>query len=154
MAVPSRHSTSADPILALLPSETEIGRYKTLLDTLSAWTPLFAGCRALDFGASWGTSMVALIRRGASQVVRVEPNTLRAKKEGQSLMAKVAPDAKAFLIRTPNTALLPFVDGKFKFILSNSVLEHILQPWVGRYPRWKLQKMGSAWGTKAGQERP
>jgi SAM-dependent methyltransferase len=82
--------------------------------------------------------MVALIRRGASEVVGVEPNALRAK-EGQSLVAKAAPDAKAFLIHTPNTALLPFVDGEFKFILANGVLEHIPQP-RGLYIRelWRV----------------
>ena len=36
MAVPSPHSIPVDPILALLPSDTERGRYKTLLETLSA----------------------------------------------------------------------------------------------------------------------
>ena len=71
--------------------------------------------------------MVALIRVGASEVVGVEPNPLRVK-EGRALIAKAAPGAKAFLTHTPDTAALPFVDGEFRFILANGVLEHIPQP--------------------------
>jgi SAM-dependent methyltransferase len=126
MRVPP-HPTLVDPILALLPSETERGRYETLLDTLSAWKALFAGFRVLDFGASWGTSSIALIRQGASEVVGVELNLFRVE-QGRELVAKAAPAAKVSLIHTPDTAVLPFADGEFVFILANGVLEHIPQP--------------------------
>src|SRR2546421_11482880 len=126
MRVPP-HPTLVDPILPLLSSETERRRYETLLDTLSAWKTLFTGCRVLDFGASWGTSLIALIRLGASEVVGVEPNPSRVE-QGRALVAKAAPDAKASLIHTLNTATLPFADGEFLFILANGVLEHIPQP--------------------------
>jgi SAM-dependent methyltransferase len=71
--------------------------------------------------------MVALIRLGASDVVGVEPSPHRVA-QGQALIAKAAPGAKASLIRTPDTASLPFSDGEFVFVLANGVLEHIPQP--------------------------
>ena len=126
MRVPP-HPILVDPILPLLSSETERGRYETLLDTLSAWKALFTGCRVLDFGASCGISMVALIRLGASEVVGVEPNPAQVEL-GRALLAKVAPDAKASLMHAPDTATLPFADEEFVFILANAVLEHIPQP--------------------------
>jgi len=116
-----------DPILALLPSDTERGRYETLLDTLSAWKALFNGRRVLDFGASWGTSSIALIRLGANEVVGVEPNLSRVE-QGRELIPKAAPAAKVSIIHTPDTTALPFADGEFAFILANGVLEHIPQP--------------------------
>jgi SAM-dependent methyltransferase len=120
-------SMSADPILSLLPSETERARYQTLLSTLSKWKALFIGRRVLDFGASWGTSAVALIRSGASEVIGVEPSLSRVE-QGRELVIKAVPAAKVSIICTPDTTALPFVDEEFAFILANGVLEHIPQP--------------------------
>lgn len=117
----------ADPILDLLPSETERQRYLTLLETLASRRALFADARVLDFGASFGTSAVALIRSGAGAVVGVEPSPVRIA-QGLELVAKAAPGAKVSLICTPDTTALPFEAGEFAFILANGVLEHIPQP--------------------------
>jgi|RhiMetdeSRZDD1v2_1073273.scaffolds.fasta_scaffold07280_9 cyclopropane fatty-acyl-phospholipid synthase-like methyltransferase len=119
--------TIADSILPLLPSETERGRYENLFNTLSERKSLFAGHRVLDFGASWGTSMIALISLGAREVVGIEPSRERIE-QGHRLLAKAIPGAQALLIHAADTAALPFVDGEFMFILANGVLEHIPQP--------------------------
>lgn len=120
-------ATRVDPMLQLPGSEVERGRYETLTSTLSAWKALFDGCRVLDFGASWGTSSIALIRVGASEVVGVEPNLERVKR-GRKFVSGVAPAGKVALIHTPDTRVLPFGSGEFAFILANGVLEHIPQP--------------------------
>ncbi len=116
-----------DRILGFLPSEIERARYRTLVETLVERQALFAGARVLDFGASWGTSAVALMTVGAGEVVGVEPSASRIE-EGRDLIAKVLPAAKVSLLHTPDTATLPFADSEFPFILANGVLEHIPQP--------------------------
>lgn len=121
------HSSIADPIYALLPSVIERERYATLLETLASWKPLFTGHRVLDFGASWGTSLIALSRLGASEIVGVEPSPTRVER-GRKMLAKATHEAKISLINIQNTAQLPFANGEFKFILVNGVLEHIPQP--------------------------
>lgn len=117
----------SEPVLDLLPSETERARYSTLLAALSERRALFAKRRVLDFGASWGTSAIALARQGAAEVVGVEPSIARIE-QGRALIAKVAANAKISLMHTPDTTALPFADGEFVFILANGVLEHIPQP--------------------------
>jgi SAM-dependent methyltransferase len=116
-----------DPMLALLPNDTERGRYTTLLKTLDTWRHLFAGKRCLDFGASWGTSMVALVRQEAAEVVGTEPSADRVA-QGKSRIARAAPGAKLSLIQTSYEPSLPLNDGEFAFILANGVIEHIPQP--------------------------
>jgi ubiquinone/menaquinone biosynthesis C-methylase UbiE len=123
----SQPFVSGDPMFALLTSDIERGRYETLLHTLDAWKRLFSGSRVLDFGASWGTSAVALIRAGASEVVGVEPDLSRIER-GRELIARAAPSARVSLIHTPDTTALPFADGEFSFALANGVLEHIPEP--------------------------
>jgi len=120
-------STPVDPMLALLPTDLERGRYCTLLDALLTRKVLIAGHRVLDYGASWGTSSVALSRSGASEVVGVEPSASRVE-QGRALVAQAAPTTRISLIHTPDTKALPFPDGEFMFVLANGVLEHIPQP--------------------------
>lgn len=117
----------ADPYLSLLQSETDRERFETLLRTLAGWQGLFAGKRVLDFGASVGISLIALLRLGAVEVIGVEPDRGRVDR-GQDLLARAAPGAKASLIHVPNTRHLPFADGEFGFVLVNAVMEHIPQP--------------------------
>jgi 2-polyprenyl-3-methyl-5-hydroxy-6-metoxy-1,4-benzoquinol methylase len=126
----------------LLASDTERWRYKNLLRTLIAWRTLFNGRRVLDFGASWGTSAVALIDAGAAEVVGVEPDLSRIEK-GRTLISKAAAKAKITLFHIPDTAALPFSDDEFSFVLTNGVLEHIPQPRDG-YIRelWRVVSRG------------
>jgi len=109
---------------ALLPSDIERERYRTLLTTLGAWRDLFHGRRVLDFGASWGTSMLALSRLGASEVIGVEPDAERVER-GRALIGAVAPGLT--LLHIEDTSRLPFTN-EFEFVLANGVLEHIPQP--------------------------
>src|SRR5262245_32185762 len=83
-AVPPR---SLDPLLPLLPSDTERQRYLTLLEALASRRELFVGRRVLDFGASWGTSSIALMRSGAGEVVGVEPSAERTE-QGRDLVGR------------------------------------------------------------------
>jgi SAM-dependent methyltransferase len=112
---------------ALLPSDTERGRYENLFQALSSWQELFGGRRVLDFGAAWGISTVALIHAGAGEVVGVEPDAERVGK-GLTAISEVAPDARITLLHTPDTSALPFADNEFSFALANGVIEHIPQP--------------------------
>lgn len=120
-------SATDDSVLANLPSDVERDRYKTLLSTLSGWDRFFVGRRVLDFGASYGTSLIALLRLGADEVVGVEPDPSRVER-GQRLLAEAVPGANASLLYTPDTSELPFNSGEFSFILANAVFEHIPQP--------------------------
>jgi ribosomal protein L11 methylase PrmA len=43
-----------------------------LLTTLDAWGNLVSDRRALDFGCSWGTSVVALFKAGARHVIALD----------------------------------------------------------------------------------
>jgi len=128
LAVHRSSEAFVDAILPLLPgTQTERDRFRTLVETLAAWKPLFAGRRILDFGASWGTSMVALLLLGSKEVIGVEPDGDRVKK-GQAFLAEIAPSELLTLLHTPETASLPFSEGEFDFVLVNAVMEHIPQP--------------------------
>lgn len=117
-----------DAVMGLLPGgERERDRYRTLLATLAQWRQLFAGKRVLDFGASWGTSMIALLEMGAREVVGIEPDAKRVR-DGLELFASVAPTAPLSLSHSADTAALPFRTGEFDFVMANAVLEHIPQP--------------------------
>lgn len=131
-----------DPYARLLESETDRERLETLVQTLSEWQELFRGRRVLDFGASVGISLIALLRLGAVEVVGVEPDGARVAR-GKDLLARAAPDAKASLIHVPDTRKLPFPPGEFGFVLVNAVMEHIPQPRMD-YIRelWRLVSPG------------
>jgi ubiquinone/menaquinone biosynthesis C-methylase UbiE len=115
-----------DPILPLLNSDTERVRYRVVLLELLERTSLFRGQRVLDFGASWGTSAVALIRAGASEVVGIEPDLERVA-QGCELVQKLGLTGRVDLRHCADTSQLPFSDGSFPFVLSNGVIEHIRQ---------------------------
>jgi ubiquinone/menaquinone biosynthesis C-methylase UbiE len=116
-----------DALLPLLPSDVERQRYSSLREILATRMRLFAGRRVLDFGASWGTSAIALARSGAREVIGVEPDSARIEK-GHTLIAQSAPHALISLYHVPDTSTLPFADGEFPFILANGVFEHVPQP--------------------------
>jgi ubiquinone/menaquinone biosynthesis C-methylase UbiE len=114
-----------DPVLSLLPSDSERSRYHLVLNGLLERISLFCGQRVLDFGASWGTSAIALIRAGASEVEGVEPDVGRVA-QGRELLHKVGLIGQVDLRYCADTSRLPYADGTFPFILSNGVIEHIL----------------------------
>jgi cyclopropane fatty-acyl-phospholipid synthase-like methyltransferase len=124
------------------PTETERLRYETLLSNLVAWRHLFVGQRVLDFGASWGTSAIALARAGAGEVVGVEPDAARVD-EGRERVAREGLSMRISLVHTADTQALNFSDGAFPFVLSNGVLEHIPQP-RDRFVKelWRLVRRG------------
>jgi ubiquinone/menaquinone biosynthesis C-methylase UbiE len=115
-----------DPILPLLNSDTERVRYRVVLLELLERASLFCGQRVLDFGASWGTSAVALIRAGASEVVGIEPDVERVA-QGYELVHKLGLTGRVHLKHCADTSQLPFSAGSFPFVLSNGVIEHIRQ---------------------------
>lgn len=126
--VSAASGTLTAAVMERLPGgERERERYRTLLATLTQWRDLFAGRRALDFGASWGTSMIALYEIGAREVAGVEPEEKRVA-EGQKLIAAVAPGTPLSLTHVADTGSLPFASGEFEFVLANAVFEHIPQP--------------------------
>lgn len=108
-------------------SATEKDRYLTLKETLEGWRHLFCNRRVLDFGASYGLSMCALLELGASKVIGVEPDWERVK-QGREIFRELGISSKALLLHTPCTTGLPFADSSLDMVLANAVLEHIPQP--------------------------
>ena len=107
------------------PDHPDTGRYRTLLGTLSRLRQHFVGCRVLDYGASHGLSMAALLELGAASTVGVEPDEDRVI-EDRRILAEYG--ERAELLHVPDTTALPFDDGSFSCVLCNAVLEHIPQP--------------------------
>lgn len=112
---------------ALVRDEIERARYRTLIASLRPHQRLFAGKRVLDFGASSGLSMAALLTLGASHVTGVEPDAERVR-TGLRLLSVLQMESRSHLIHVSDTGQLPLADGGFEFVLVNAVLEHIPQP--------------------------
>ncbi len=69
--------SQAERFISYEPDDTERGRYISLLSTLCELRPFIESRRILDFGASYGLSICALLETGASYVVGVELDKLR-----------------------------------------------------------------------------
>lgn len=108
-------------------SDTEKKRYGILVETLTKYRYLFEGKRVLDFGASWGTSAIALSELGAKEVIGVELDADRVR-EGNALISSKGLSDKVTLIHSSDTSKLQFNDQEFSFIIANAVFEHIPQP--------------------------
>ncbi|MCB0325165.1 MAG: class I SAM-dependent methyltransferase [Bdellovibrionales bacterium] len=136
--------TVADRFLSLLDSETERGRFRTAMEALAEWQELFVGKRVLDFGCSWGTSVIALACLGAAEVRGVEPDADRVT-HGKQFLAALGLDQRASLAHLSDTQALPFDIASFDVVLANAVFEHIPQP-RGSYIKevWRVLKPGGA----------
>lgn len=109
----------------LLWDDTTRSRYATLLQTLAPLRDHFRGKRALDFGAGFGLSVVALMESGASEATGVEIDPVYVA-DGQAAMTGY--NGRASLLHTPDTTRLPLASASYDFILCNAVFEHIAQP--------------------------
>ena len=117
-----------DPFARLLETERiEHNRYLTLLRTLEPMREHFADRRVLDYGASSGLSIAALLRLGAARCVGVEPDRERVERAARLLPAAGLAD-RAQVRYVEDTRDLQFRDDAFGFILANAVFEHIPQP--------------------------
>ncbi len=131
------------------PKETR--RYLTLKQTLEPLRPLFQSRRVLDFGASHGPGICALLELGALEVVGVEPGELWVR-HGEQILEAAGFGERAALLHVPDTRHLPFPDADFDVVLVNAVLEHIPQP-RAEYIReiWRVLRPG---GTLLVNETP
>jgi SAM-dependent methyltransferase len=117
-------------------------RYATLLQTLKPWANLYEKARVLDFGASSGLSLFALLETGAREVVGVEPDEARVR-SGRAMLDAAGCGDRATLMHLADTSALPFDAETFDFVMCNAVLEHIPQP-RGSYIRemWRVLRRG------------
>lgn len=105
----------------------EQGRYRTLKQTLEPLAGLFRGRRVLDFGASHGPAIFALLELGAAEVVGVEPGEEWVR-IGNGYFETAGFGERAKLFHVADTRRLPMADASFDMVLVNAVLEHIPQP--------------------------
>jgi SAM-dependent methyltransferase len=116
-----------DYFLRAVTDRNEQARYRTLRRTLEPLRELFEDRRVLDFGASHGPGICALLELGAREVVGVEPNRFWVD-SGLDLLAGSPYATRASLQHVPDTRSLPFESEHFDVVLVNAVLEHIPQP--------------------------
>jgi SAM-dependent methyltransferase len=118
----------------------EAGRYLTLRGTLEALSGFLRSKFVLDFGASYGLSICALVELGARWVVGVEPDKARVAK-GLNLLQSVRMRDKACILPISDSGPLPFRDGSFEVAIANAVLEHIPPPrWPYIRELWRVLK--------------
>ena len=131
-----------DVFLEQVDDPKERRRYRTLKATLEPLRPLYAGARVLDFGASHGPAVCALLELGAAAVVGVEPDA-RWVRAGEGILAAAGFGDRARLLHVPDTRRLPFAGEAFDLVLVNAVLEHIPQPraaWIREI--WRVLRPG------------
>jgi ubiquinone/menaquinone biosynthesis C-methylase UbiE len=117
-------------------------RYVTLLRTLSELRGFIAGRYVLDFGASYGLSICALLEVGASKVVGVEPDAERVER-GAKILRELEIEGRSSLLHAPKTSSLAFGDEEFDVVIANAVLEHIPQPRREHIKEmWRLVRRG------------
>jgi len=121
-------------------SEVELRRYQSAIELLRPLRSVLSE-PILDFGASYGLSMLALATVGVRDSWGVEPDGERVSK-GVEILSEVglAPER---LQRVPDTRTIPFSDSTFESVLALAVFEHIPQPrseYIAEI--WRLLKPG------------
>lgn len=131
-----------DVFLRCVDDPNERDRYRTLKQMLSGHRDLFAGRTVLDFGASHGPGICALLDLGAAEVVGVEPEEAWVR-AGQPILQAGGWGPRARLLHVADTRRLPFPDAAFDLVLVNAVLEHIPIP-RAEYIRelWRVLRPG------------
>lgn len=138
MAQPNHSLPEA--FLAELEDPSERSRLGTAVEVLTYWQSLIEG-DVLDFGASWGTSMVA-VAPYADRVIGVEPELERVEK-GRELLSRLPPSPPMQLLHIEDTTSLPFADESFDLVYVNAVFEHIPQPRDAHIREtWRLVRPG------------
>ncbi|TVP42210.1 MAG: class I SAM-dependent methyltransferase [Gemmatimonadales bacterium] len=121
-------------------SAVEIARYLSALELLAPYRRFLRG-RVLDFGASYGLSMLALTALGVEEVWGVEPCPDRVR-AGHDLLTGLGMVGTR-LQHVPDTLAIPWPDEAFDSILALAVFEHIPQPRHGYFGElWRLLKPG------------
>jgi SAM-dependent methyltransferase len=105
----------------LASNPTDQHRFEVLRNTLHDLSVFVRGRDVLDYGASDGLSMSALIDAGARSVVGVEPDLRRVQRAHE-----LFPELR--LLHVSDTRQLPFPSANFSTVVVNAVLEHIPQP--------------------------
>lgn len=102
------------------PNAIEADRYANTVSTFTALRRFIEGRDVLDYGASDGLSMCALLECGARSVKGIEPELARVER-GKALF-------NGSLLHVEDTRHIPFADGQFDVVTANAVVEHIPQP--------------------------
>ena len=106
-------------------STIELNRYVNVRESFRQLRRFYQG-RILDFGASYGLSMLALREIGLDNVDGVEIEASRVKL-GQTILQDAGADPHR-LLHVPETRHLPYDDATFGTVVANAVMEHIPQP--------------------------
>ena len=106
-------------------SLTEVKRYREALDLLGPYAGRLEG-PVLDFGASYGLSLLALATLGVEDVWGVEPDQGRVERGAKVLASSGMKGSR--ITHVADTRNLPFPDDHFGSVLALAVFEHIPQP--------------------------
>ena len=106
-------------------SPVELNRYLSVRESFRQIRRFVHG-RILDFGASYGLSMLALREIGLDDVDGVEIEAARVNL-GWIILREAGADPTR-LLHVPETRHLPYQDATFGTVVANAVLEHIPQP--------------------------
>lgn len=116
--------TGVKTFLEIERDPTEQARYRNALESFSGLRRYIQERSVLDFGASNGLSICALLQTGASRVIGVEPDPKRVLR-GQRILGELGLLEKATILPIGYAPKLDFQDTCFDTVIANAVLEHI-----------------------------